>query len=93
MGILWHQFRRPFVVTWAFHACEARCCTSVSRFVRGLEVLLFLTSGITSAVGEQCLVKGASMEPCLEAIAAGDGREIMQFDEDPSRSPCARFLV
>jgi len=41
-------------------------------------------SGITSAVGEQCLVTGASgvhLEPCLESIAAGDGREVLQQDE------------
>ena len=31
-------------------------------------------------------MNGASMEPCLEAIAAGDGREIMQFDEDSPHS-------
>jgi len=42
-------------------------------------------SGITSPVGEQCLVTGASgvhLEPCLESIAAGDGREVLQQDED-----------
>ena len=41
-------------------------------------------SGITSPVGEQCLVTGASgvhLEPCLESIAAGDGREVLQQDE------------
>lgn len=44
-----------------------------------------LVSGITSPVGEQCLVTGASgvhLEPCLESIAAGDGREVLQQDED-----------
>jgi len=44
-----------------------------------------LASGITSAAGEQCLVTGASgvhLEPCLEAIAVGDGREVLQQDED-----------
>lgn len=44
-----------------------------------------LVSGITSLDGEQCLVTGASgitLEPCLEAVAAGDGREVMQFDKD-----------
>lgn len=43
-----------------------------------------LVSGITSPAGEQCLVTGASgvhLEPCLEAIAAGDGREVLQQDE------------
>ena len=43
-------------------------------------------SGITSAVGEQCLTNAGTLgvlpEPCLEAIAAGDGREIMKFDAD-----------
>lgn len=44
-----------------------------------------LVSGITSAAGEQCLVAGASglnLDPCLEAIAAGDGREVFKFDKD-----------
>lgn len=45
-----------------------------------------LVSGITSSVGEQCLINagsaGVALEPCLEAVAAGDGREVMQFDED-----------
>ena len=44
-----------------------------------------LVSGITSAVGEQCLVTGAGgvhLEPCLGAIAGGDGREVLQQDED-----------
>jgi len=46
---------------------------------------LILVSGITSVVGEQCLVAstaGLGLEPCLDAVAAGDGREVMQFDED-----------
>ena len=45
---------------------------------------LMCVSGITSRAGEQCLVSSSSagvhLEPCFEAIAAGDGREIMQFD-------------
>jgi len=44
-----------------------------------------MVSGITSAAGEQCLVVGASgvnLEPCLEAIAAGDGREVLQLDKE-----------
>jgi len=45
-----------------------------------------LVSGITSAAGEQCMIAGVSsgvnLEPCLEAIAAGDGREILQLDRD-----------
>lgn len=45
-----------------------------------------LVSGITSAVGEQCLTNAGALgvipEPCLEAIAAGDGREVMKFDAD-----------
>lgn len=45
-----------------------------------------LVSGITSAVGEQCLTNAGALgvipEPCLEAIAAGDGREVLKFDAD-----------
>lgn len=44
-----------------------------------------LVSGITSTVGEQCLVNtalGVALEPCIEAIATGDGREVLQFDSD-----------
>ena len=44
-----------------------------------------LCSGITSGDGELCLVSGAagvSLEPCLLAIAAGDGREVMELDKD-----------
>jgi len=44
-----------------------------------------LVSGISSAGGEQCLVASGStvhLEPCLDAVAAGDGREVMQFDGD-----------
>ena len=34
------------------------------------------------------------MESCLEAIAAGDGREIMQFDEDPQiQSFALKFVL
>ena len=42
-----------------------------------------LVSGVTSASGEQCLVASAGAihaEPCLDAIAAGDGRDVMEFD-------------
>ena len=42
-------------------------------------------SGITSSAGEQCVVTGTAgihLEPCLEAIAAGDGRKVMQFDKE-----------
>jgi len=44
-----------------------------------------LVSGITSTVGEQCLVNtaaGVALEPCIDAIATGDGREVLQFDSD-----------
>jgi len=43
-----------------------------------------LASGITSSAGEQCIVTGTSgiqLESCLEAIAAGDGREVLQFSK------------
>jgi hypothetical protein len=46
--------------------------------------LCFVASGITSSAGEQCIVTGASgiqLQACVEAIAAGDGREVMQFDK------------
>ena len=51
-------------------------------------------SGLTSAAGEQCVVAGElglGLEPCLEAIAAGDGREVMQFDEEGSLCECCGF--
>ena len=38
-----------------------------------------LVSGMTSASGEQCVVASGSavvVEPCLDAIAAGDGRDV-----------------
>ena len=53
-------------------------------------------SGITSGDGEQCLVTGASgvtLEPCLEAIAAGDGREVLQFDKERVRSSLSQVLA
>ena len=57
-----------------------------------IQIVFLLTSGITSPSGEQCLVNGASLEPCLDAIAAGDGREIMQFDEDYSTYLIAKHV-
>ena len=45
---------------------------------------MFFASGITSSAGEQCIVTGTSgiqLESCLEAIAAGDGREVLQFSK------------
>ena len=50
-----------------------------------------LASGITSGAGEQCVVAGnagVSLEPCLLAIAAGDGREVMELDKE-----CAQALA
>ena len=47
--------------------------------------LEFLASGITSAIGEQCLTNAGALgvfpEPCLEAIATGAGREIVKFED------------
>ena len=47
---------------------------------------VMLVSGVTSTSGEQCVVVGDSgdlaVEPCLDAIAAGDGREIFVLDDD-----------
>ena len=47
---------------------------------------VMLVSGVTSTSGEQCMVVGGSgdltAEPCLDAIAAGDGREIFVLDND-----------
>ena len=42
-----------------------------------------MVSGATGPTGERCLVAhgaGLAMEPCLSAIAAGDGREIFRFN-------------
>ena len=58
----------------------ARCCFAVCFRER---CLCQTPSGITALDGEQCLVVGSSgihLEPCLEAIAAGDGREVLQLD-------------
>lgn len=44
----------------------------------------FFVSGITSSAGEQCVVTSSSgihLESCLEAIAAGDGREVMKLEK------------
>jgi hypothetical protein len=43
---------------------------------------VFFASNITSSAREQSIVTGMSgihVESCIEAIAAGDGREVMQF--------------
>ena len=49
---------------------------------------MMLVSGVTSRNGEQCFVNlgdGAlGVEPCLDAIAAGDGREIFTLTDDGS---------
>ena len=72
----------------------------MESFALDASVLLrptILCSGITSGDGELCLVSraaGVSLEPCLLAIAAGDGREVMELDKDcvpacTSASRCA----
>ena len=43
-----------------------------------------LVSGAKSSLGELCLVargSGLGTEPCLKAVAAGDGREIFRFND------------
>ena len=43
-----------------------------------------LISGAKSSLGELCLVargSGLGTEPCLKAVAAGDGREIFKFND------------
>ena len=53
------------------------------QLVSGSAAFALPQSGITTLDGEQCLVVGSSgihLEPCLEAIAAGDGREVLQLD-------------
>jgi hypothetical protein len=55
-----------------------------SRFLVSCATFAFFVSGITSSAGEQCVVTSASgiqLESCLDAIAAGDGREVMQLDK------------
>ena len=53
-------------------------------------------SGITSTAGEQCVVSGAagvSLEPCLLAIAAGDGREVFQMDKERPKRATVHWQV
>ena len=55
-----------------------------SRFLVSCAKFSFSVSGITSSAGEQCVVTSSSgihLESCLEAIAAGDGREVMQLEK------------
>ena len=47
---------------------------------------VMLVSGVTATGGEQCVVVGGrgdlTVEPCLDAIAAGDGREVFVLGDD-----------
>ena len=55
-----------------------------NRFLVSCATFAFFVSGISSSAGEQCVgtsASGIQLESCLEAIAAGDGREVMQLDK------------
>ena len=82
MGLLRHQFCCPYCAAGPIYACEAG--PTIFPALSMLLTTLGNASGITSPSGEQCLVTGVSgvhLEPCLESIAAGDGREVLQQDE------------
>ena len=87
MGLFWHQLCSPYCRARPVYVGEARQLI-YSWPLRAIAGGIFAnSSGITSAAGEQCFVTGASgvhLEPCLEAIAAGDGREVLQQDEESS---------
>ena len=105
MGLLRNQFCCTLGGARAIHVgqvcslahdfCEnaTTCSIENASFCRAFKTLsnleCLVASGITSAVGEQCLTNAGTLgvlpEPCLEAIAAGDGREIMKFDADIAR--------
>jgi len=87
LGILRHKFCSPYCRAWAAHVGEVPPSSfSLSEMcIKHICLSCYFESGITSVVGEQCLVAstaGLGLEPCLDAVAAGDGREVMQFDED-----------
>jgi len=74
-------------VAFVERACMCVCVRQITkRYTSLVRYVDSSDSGITSAVGEQCLTNAGSLglvpEPCLEAIAAGDGREVMKFDAD-----------
>jgi hypothetical protein len=66
------------------------------RFLLSWTTLMFFASNITSAAGEQSIVTGISgigLESCIEAIAAGDGRKVMQFVKGTFACPILVFSL
>ena len=83
LWIFWPQLSsfgctaRPFHVDQVLAACPQRPMRN------------YIASGITSPAGEQCLCASGAphLEPCLEAVAAGDGSEVFQLTEEQHRQP------